>query len=69
MSSRLSRREKQDLRRRGFRPVTIWVPDPDAPGFQEEARRQAASVSASDRESGIMDWVESVSLFDEDAAR
>jgi hypothetical protein len=69
MSSRFSRRERQDLRRRGFRPVTIWVPNPAQPGFKQEAERQALAVSASDRASGIMQWIESISAFDEDAAR
>jgi hypothetical protein len=29
--------------------------------------RQAIAVSVADRESGIMDWIETVSLFDDDA--
>jgi len=69
MASRLSRRQRQDLRRRGLRPVTIWVPDPAHPGFKHEAERQSIAVSLSDRETGDMDWIETVSAFDEDAAR
>jgi hypothetical protein len=28
------------LRAQGLRPVQIWVPDVDAPGFKSEVRRQ-----------------------------
>lgn len=29
------------LRKAGFKPVQIWVPDPDAPGFAAECQRQS----------------------------
>lgn len=29
------------LRKAGFKPVQIWVPDPSAPGFAEECERQS----------------------------
>jgi hypothetical protein len=35
-------RERRDkLRAAGFRPVQIWLPDTTAPGFADEAARQA----------------------------
>ncbi|MDA8302020.1 MAG: antitoxin MazE family protein [Actinomycetota bacterium] len=37
------------LREQGLRPVQIWVPDDRAPGFSEEAHRQAHAVAASER--------------------
>jgi Protein of unknown function (DUF3018) len=35
-------RYRAQKRRQGMRLLRIWVPDPRAPGFREEARRQAA---------------------------
>jgi len=32
------------LRGQGLRPVQIWVPDPDAPGFKQEIRRQVSRL-------------------------
>ena len=37
------------LRDAGLRPIQIWVPNTQAPGFFEECRRQSALVAASDR--------------------
>jgi len=53
----------------GLRPVQIWVPDTRQPSFAAEARRQCERVNEADRAEHLMDWVESVSTFDEDAAR
>lgn len=49
----------------GFKSVQIWVPDPKAPGFAEECRRQSL-VAANDPEemrdlemlAEIADWGE-----------
>jgi hypothetical protein len=35
------RRRRDKLRAMGWRPVQIWVPDTNAPGFAAEAARQA----------------------------
>lgn len=64
------RRHRDTLRQRGLWPIQIWVPDTRAPGFAAEARRQSLVINAVDAQNGFMDWVESVSLFDEcDATR
>lgn len=36
------------MRAQGLRPMQIWVPDVDAPGFAEEANRQARVAAAAD---------------------
>lgn len=59
-------RHRESLRRKGLRPVQLWVPDTRAPGFAEEVRRQCEAIDAADREDGTMDWVERVSAFDDD---
>lgn len=35
------RAHRAKLREAGFKPVQIWVPDPEAPGFSAECRRQS----------------------------
>jgi hypothetical protein len=64
-SSARTRRYRDALRRRGLRPVQVWVPDTRAPGFAERVRRQCEAINRSDHEEGIMDWIEAVSVFDE----
>lgn len=55
------------LRRRGLRPIQIWVPDTRAPGFAEEARRQSRLVDA-DRAAfeDVMGFIERSSTWPED---
>ena len=62
-------RYRENLRRLGLRPVQIWVPDTRSPAFAAEVMRQCERVNAADRAENMMDWVESVSQFDDDAAR
>ncbi len=62
-------RYRQTLREKGLRPVQLWLPDTRAPEFAAQARRQCARINAADRADGMMDWVEQVSVFDDDDAR
>ena len=39
---------RQRMRAAGLRPVQIWVPDVNAPGFAEACRRQARAIAKSD---------------------
>ncbi len=57
---------RAELRRRGLRPIQIWVPDTRAPGFAAEARRQSRLVDADDEFDDVMGFIERVSVFDED---
>src|ERR1700723_3343484 len=41
------REHRARLRKQGLRPIQIWVPDVRAPGFAEEAHRQARVVATS----------------------
>ena len=56
---------RAELRKRGLRPIQIWVPDTRAPGFAAEARRQSALVAAEDDHDADMDFLERVAEFDE----
>ena len=56
------------LRDAGLRPIQIWVPNTEAPGFIEECRRQSALVAASDRaDTELMSFLDE-SLADLDGA-
>ena len=55
---------RAELRRRGLRPIQIWVPDTRAPGFAAEALRQSRLVDADREFDDIMKFIESVSVFD-----
>lgn len=62
---------RAELRKRGLRPIQIWVPDTRAPGFAEEARRQSRLVDADRAEfEDIMGFIERNSVWpnDEDDA-
>jgi hypothetical protein len=65
MSSSLSARvraHRERLRAAGLRRVQIWVPDTRRPGFDEECRRQAERVAASEaHEQHVRDWLEAAS--------
>ncbi len=58
---------RAELRRRGLRPIQIWVPDTRAPGFAEEARRQSRLVDQ-DREGfeAVMGFIERNTDWPED---
>jgi hypothetical protein len=57
---------RAELRRRGLRPIQIWVPDTRAPGFAEEARRQSRLVAAEDDFDEVMDFIERNEAWSED---
>jgi hypothetical protein len=39
-------RHRAEMRRRGFKLVQLWVPDPDAPGYRSAVRRTRAFLAA-----------------------
>lgn len=64
--SRVKSREKvrahrQRLRRRGLRPIQIWVPDVRSRAFAREAHRQSLVVANDAHEREDQDFVDSVS--------
>lgn len=44
------------LRAQGLRPVQIWVPDVDAPGFRSEVRRQIRRLDTA-HETETLDFI------------
>jgi hypothetical protein len=57
---------RAELRRRGLRPIQIWVPDTRAPGFAAEARRQSRLVAAEEDFDEVMDFIESHEAWSEE---
>ena len=54
------RRYRARQKAKGMKLLRIWVPDPDAPGFAEEARRQAALLRGDPHEAEVLEWIEQV---------
>lgn len=49
------------LRKRGLKPVQIWVPDVKKKGFEAECKRQSILARNSDKKQNIDDFIESAS--------
>ena len=56
-------RYRATKRSRGMKLLRIWVPDPNAPGFHEEAERQAALLRGAPEEVETMDFIEAVAAW------
>lgn len=53
-------RYRATKRRQGMKLLRIWVPDPTAPGFAEEAERQAKLLRGHPSEREAMEFIEAV---------
>ncbi len=53
------RRYRATQRDRGMKLVRLWVPDPKAPGFRQQARRQARLLRGAPEEREALDFIES----------
>ena len=56
-----ARAHRERLRRRGLRPVQVWVPDVRSRAFVREAHRQSALIGADLRETEEQDFIDAVS--------
>lgn len=59
------RRYRVNKRQKGMKLLRVWVPDPHAPGFREEALRQAALLRGAPEEAEALDFIEAVADTDE----
>ena len=41
------RKHREKMKAAGLKPVTIWVPDLNAPGYLEDIRKQCLLINAS----------------------
>jgi hypothetical protein len=48
------RRHRQKMREAGLKPVTIWVPDVNAPGIRDDVRRQCERLRDDPHEQDIL---------------
>ena len=60
------REHRQRLRAQGMRPIQIWVPDVHSPEFAAEARRQCLLANASEEETEIQAFIDSVVEWPDD---
>jgi hypothetical protein len=60
------RAHRARLRRRGLRPIQIWVPDVRSRRFVREARRQARLVAGSRFEGEEQEFVDAISDWSEE---
>lgn len=49
---------REKMKAAGFKEIRRWVPDVDAPGFDEECRRQAESLKTDPQEKEALDFIE-----------
>ncbi|MFB1489712.1 MULTISPECIES: antitoxin MazE family protein [unclassified Thiocapsa] len=53
------RKRRDSLRAAGLRPLQIWMPDTNQPGFSEVCRRQSIAVAQADpADQGLMDFID-----------
>jgi hypothetical protein len=57
------RKHREKMKAAGLKPVTIWVPDVNAPGYREEIRRQCKLINASADSERVIDEMLSVADF------
>ena len=48
------RKHREKMKAAGLKPVTIWVPDVNAPGYREEIRRQCLMLKNDPQEQQIL---------------
>lgn len=57
------RAHRQRQRRKGLRPIQIWVPDVHARGFAEKAHRQSLAVANSPHAKEDQEFIDSISVW------
>lgn len=62
------RRYRTTQRARGMKLLRVWVPDPRAPGFREEAHRQAQLLRGAPEEREALEFIEAAADRNGDAA-
>ena len=51
-------RYRASRRAQGLKLLRVWVPDPAAPGFRQEAGRQAAFLRCAPEQAEALDFIE-----------
>ena len=58
------RRYRAKKKAQGLREIRMWVPDVNAPGFQERLDREIAAINASKSSGKALDWIDAVMADD-----
>ena len=58
-------RYRASRRTRGMKLLRVWVPDPHAPGFRDEAHRQALALQGASEEADALDFIEAAAAWDD----
>ena len=58
------RAHRARLRKKGLRPIQIWVPDVRSKAFAREAHRQSLAVANSPQAKNDQDFVDAISAWD-----
>jgi len=58
------RAHRARLRKKGLRPIQIWVPDVRSKAFAREAHRQSLAVANSPQAKKDQDFVDAISAWD-----
>jgi len=56
------RKHREKMKAAGLKPVTIWVPDINAPGFKEEIARAIEIIKNSPGEKAILEEFSDVDI-------
>jgi hypothetical protein len=49
------RKHRDKMKAAGLKPVTIWVPDVNAPGYKEALARDIAKINADEESTRVME--------------
>jgi hypothetical protein len=49
------RKHREKMKAAGLKPVTIWVPDVNAPGYREKLARDIAKINADEESIRVME--------------
>lgn len=58
-------RDRRTQRSKSMKLLRVWVPDPAAPGFQAEARRQAVLLRDAPEEAEALRFIEAAAHWPE----
>ena len=58
-------RYRASRRAKGMKLLRVWVPDPHAPGFRDEAHRQALILRGAPEEADALDIIEAAMAWDD----
>ncbi len=57
------RKHRDKMKAAGLKPVTIWVPDVNAPGFKEQIAREIEIINADAESQRVMEEMLALSDF------